>query len=493
MTSDNNRLSIGVIDDTASSLSDSIRERQENALNSIDLKLTARQILRERLKPEKSGISLRELDEASAEIRQKVERIARAVVSDMQRRGYAGQGAVIPDDKALEILRYLMDWQFGAGPLEFLFHEQDVEDIVINSSAVTPAQSRVEVWTYRQSGKRRESVEISPEEVQEIINRNASYQGRALNTTAPIMNAQMRNGSRINAILNPVCDPQISATIRIHRLVARSFDDLVRFGTLTPAAASWLWMCVQAGLAIVVAGGTSSGKTNFLNALARLMPSHLRVVCIEDTRELDLAVPDKVYMVTVQRQPTETSDGSRNVTQRHLVANALRMRPDRIVLGEVRDAAAWDAVKACNTGHQGTLLTVHAEDAESVVTRLMQLCGEAAETANIPEKTLKDIVAAAFQQVVFLERRRQPDGSFQRTVTELVELNGFVSDGVINQKPIFRLQNGRLEWTKNWPHERTKRRLLDAGFTDKDIQDALAGRREMWRGGAEERGAGEKR
>lgn len=478
--SDNNRLAVGVLDDTESTLSDAFRESQESALNSIDLKMAARQALRERLKPERSGIGLRDLDEASPETRKKVETISRAVVSDMQRRGFTGQGPVILDDKAAEILRYLMDWQFGAGPLEHLFHEPDVEDIVINSIPVSPARSRIEVWTYRQSGKRRESVDISPDEVQEIVNRNAAYQGRSLNATTPILNAQMRNGSRINAVLDPVCDPQISVTIRIHRLVARTFDDLVQYNTLTPAAASWLWLCVQSGLAIVVAGGTSSGKTNFLNALARIMPPHLRVVCIEDTRELDLAVPDQVHMVTVQRQPAEGADASRNVTQRQLVANALRMRPDRIILGEVRDAAAWDAIKACNTGHQGTLLTVHAEDADSVLTRLMQLCGEAPETANIPEKTLKDIVAAAFQYIVFLERRRQPDGSFHRAVTEIVELNGFVSDGVVNQKPIFLYQNGRLEWTKNWPHERIKRRFFDAGFTDRDVQDALSGQVALW-------------
>jgi pilus assembly protein CpaF len=477
----NPRLRIAVPEDIETTMSDGFRERQESALNAIDLKLAARQALRDRLKPEKSAISLRELDEAAPETVAKVEAITRAVVSDMQRKGLAGQGTVIPDAKAQEIIAYLLDWQFGAGPLEPLFHEPDVEDIVMNSVPVTLAQSRIEVWTYRQSGKRQEPIEITPEEVQEIVNRNAAYQGRALNATSPILNAQMRNGSRVNAVLNPVCDPRISVTIRIHRLVARSFDDLVRFGTLTRPAASWLWLCVQSGLATVVAGSTSSGKTNFLNALARIMPPNLRVVCIEDTRELDLAVPDKVYLVTAQRQASESPEGSRAVTQRHLVANALRMRPDRIVLGEVRDAAAWDAVKACNTGHQGTLLTVHAEDAEGVLTRLMQLCAEAAETANVPEKTLREIVAAAFQCVVFLERRRQPDGSFRRFVSEIVELNGFVSDGVINQKSLFRMQDGQLEWTRNWPHERIKRRLHEAGFTDRDIQDALMGRVDMWR------------
>ena len=135
---------------------------------------------------------------------------------------------------------------------------------------------------------------------------------------------------------------------------------------------SWLWLCMQAGLSMVVGGATSSGKTNFLNALAGVMPPHLRCVVIEDTRELELSVADKVYLTTVQ-----TAEGQLAITQRQLVANALRMRPDRIILGEVRDAAAWDAVKACNTGHDGTLLSVHAEDAPSVLVRLTQLCGEA--------------------------------------------------------------------------------------------------------------------
>jgi pilus assembly protein CpaF len=477
------RPAIGVLEGADSTLVDDVAARQRQALAGTGLDEKARQALRERLKPEKSGIALRELDEATAETRMKVEVLAREVVSELQRRGLAGQGPVIPDEQAATLVRRLMDGQFGAGPLEPLFHAPDVEDIVINSVPVSPSEVAVQVWTYRQSGKHREPIAITAEEVQEIVNRNAGTQGRALNTTTPVLNAQMRNGARVNAVLDPVCDPGICATIRIHRLVARSFDDLVRLGTLTPAAASWLWLCVQAGLAMVVGGGTSSGKTNFLNALARVMPPNLRVVCIEDTRELDLAVEDRVYLVTVQRQPHEAADGARAVTQRHLVANALRMRPDRLVLGEVRDAAAWDAVKACNTGHPGTLLTVHAEDAEGVLTRLGQLCGEAAETANIPEKTLKEVIASAFQVVVFLERRRQPDGSVCRHVTEIVEVNGFVTDGVVNQRPIFRVKDGRLQWTGNWPHERIKRRLYEAGFSDDDIQGALGGHGEWWRRG----------
>jgi pilus assembly protein CpaF len=231
-----------------------------------------------------------------------------------------------------------------------------------------------------------------------------------------------------------------------------------------------------------VGGGTSSGKTNLLNALVGVMPRILRCVVIEDTRELELPAPDKVYLVTVQN-----ADGTRAITQRQLVANALRMRPDRLILGEVRDAAAWDAVKACNTGHDGTLLSIHADDANGVLVRLAQLCGEATETSNISEKVLREVIASAFQCVVFLERRRQPDGSFHRYVTQITEVNGFVTDNTTVQKPLFRLDGSPstsfgagLRWTQQWPHERIKRRIHDAGFSDADIEAALTGRARLW-------------
>jgi pilus assembly protein CpaF len=257
-------------------------------------------------------------------------------------------------------------------------------------------------------------------------------------------------------------------TIRIHRLVARTFDDLIQLGTLTPAAAAWLEMCIKARLAIVIGGGTSSGKTNLLNAIARVADPRERIVVIEDTRELDLVVPDRVYLVTVNSR-----DPDRIVTQRHLVANALRMRPDRIVMGEVRDAAAWDAIKAATTGHEGTLLTLHAEDASGVIQRLIRLSREAPETANMPDTAMREAVAAAFQLIVFLQRMRLPNGSFARFVTEIVELNGLVGDGVVQQRKLFAWQAGRLEWTRQWPHERTKRRLFEAGFSDRDIESAF--------------------
>jgi len=454
--------------DYASPFAQHMATERAIAGSSDNMRQQARRVLNERLRPAQSGINLREMDDPTPDIRARIDDLILGVIDDLQQRGLAGQGPVISDEEAARLRDYLTASQFGAGELEYLFHEPDVEDIVINTTASNGSAPIVEVWTYRQSGKRQEGLQMAVEDVIEIINRNAAAQGRKLDPSTPILNTQMRNGARLNAILNPVCDPYLSATIRIHRLVARSFDDLIAFGTLTQASAAWLGLCVRAHLAIVVGGGTGCGKTNLLNAIARIADPRERIVCIEDTRELDLAVRDKVYLVTVP-----SKDPDRRITQRDLVANALRMRPDRIVLGEVRDAAAWDAIKAATTGHDGSLLTVHAEDAAGVVNRLIRLSREAPETTNLPEHTLREAVASAFQLVIFLERIRQADGAYRRYVTEIVELNGFVSDGVVNQKKLFALQNGKLAWTQHWPHERTRRRLLEAGFTDRDIEEAL--------------------
>ena len=466
-------------DDFLSPVAERALAERTQALTATPLKTQARTLFVERLKPEHSRIATQALDAAGSEVRAQVERIAWGVAKTLQERGFAARGVMLTDDDAAALVTYLMAAQFGAGELEALFHEPDVEDIVINTVPLSRSTSRVEVFTFRQSGKRRESVDMTPDEVIELVNRSARAQGRALTPMTPILNAQLLNTTRIarvNAVLDPLCDPYLSVTIRIHRLVARAFDDLVRLGTLSEAAASWLWLCVQARLAAVIGGGTASGKTNFLNALCALLPADERVVCVEDTRELDLAVEDKVYLTT-----QASADGSRNFTQRQLVANALRMRPDRIVLGEVRDAAAFDAIKATNTGHDGTLLTVHAEDAEGVIKRLMQLASEAPETAQMPERTLQDYVASAFQVVVFLKRVRQPDGSTRRFVTEITELSGFVQNGRISQQKLFERQGGALTWTRSWPHERIKTRILDAGFSQAHIEAALNGTRRLWR------------
>jgi pilus assembly protein CpaF len=459
--------------DTNTSLRQAIAEQQRAEAAGIDMRARARERYALRIAPERSGISLSELNEGGPAVRARAEQIAREVVRELQDEGLNGRGPLLDDAQAEAIVRYLLDYQFGMGPLEPLFGENDVEDVVVNSRMGEDGKPYCEVWTYRQSGKRREDMEVDPYELLAVINRHASEQGRALNPSSPILNARLKNGSRINAILDPVCDPAIAVTIRRHRLVARSFSDLVRLGSLSEAAADFLWLATRARLAMIVAGGTGSGKTNMLNAIARTADPDERVVVIEDTRELELAVKDVVYMVTVQ--------GDRPITQRHLVANALRMRPDRIVLGEVRGGEAWDAVKAANTGHDGTLVTVHAEDAEGAIGRFLQLCREAEETAQMPERTVLEFVASAFQLVVFLARRRMPDGSYKRGVLEIVESPGHVREGRPVLNPIFVLRDGKLTWTNYRLHERVREKIINAGFSEAEIEAALQGKLGKWR------------
>jgi pilus assembly protein CpaF len=467
---------IGTIDNTISLVMQSILDERRDELAKRPIKQQARLLLSERLAPSRTKVTLRDLDDAADDTLTQVKAYCEEVVQSLVQRGHNGRGRLIGEEEAAYLVKYLMATQFGAGEFEPLFHETDVEDIVISTVSTGRRSTKVVVSTYRQSGRREEKIDVEPADVIEMVNRFARRQGRQLSPVTPILNAQMPNGARINAVLNPVCDPYLRVTIRVHRLIARTFEDLVKLGTLTVPAAAWLYLCIRAKLSMCVAGGTSSGKTNLLNALSTVINPEENLVCIEDTRELKLSTSHPAYLVAVTSQ-----DGSRTVTQRQLVANALRMRPDRLILGEVRDDAAFDALKACNTGHDGTLLTVHADDADAAPARLIELAYEAPEAATLPERTLKNMVARAFQFVVFIERRTLPDGSNKRLITQINELTGHVQNDVVSQQRLFEYSPAQgLSWTKAMPHERTKRKLADAGVTEKVMLDALNGRMQPW-------------
>jgi pilus assembly protein CpaF len=214
---------------------------------------------------------------------------------------------------------------------------------------------------------------------------------------------------------------------------------------------------IQARLGILVAGGTSSGKTNFLNVLAGLFPEGERVIVIEDTRELQLPIQDVVY----QTVRYANAEGTGEITQRRLVQNALRMRPDRIVVGEVRGAETLDMLLAANTGHEGFLSTVHANSAGQALTRLMQLTKLADEGSDIDDKTVAEWITEAFHLVAFL--RRDPF-SGKRRVEEIIELSGSVEQGnrILNQ-PIFTRDGERSDLIRTpYPLARADR-LRDRG------------------------------
>jgi pilus assembly protein CpaF len=456
---------------------DAARALQEASVESGRLRDAARAAFRQALRPEVSGIAPEALAQASARVRVEVEQLARGVITTLQDAHSREHKAPITDIMGQGLIQYLLDCQFGAGALEPLFAAGDVEDICVNTRPGADGDRRVEVFTFRAGGKKREEIDITVDEVIELANRHAASQGRSLNTASPVLSAQMASGARLNAVLDPVCDGGVSMTIRLHRLVARTLDDLVALGTLSVQAANYIHLMAHAGVSMVIAGGTGSGKTNLLNAVARSMPQDLRCVVIEDTRELQLEIADVVYLRTV-----ESPDN--RITQRQLVANALRMRPDRIVIGEVRDGAAWDAIKATNTGHAGTLLTIHAEDAHAVITRLMQLCAEAPETANMSEQRLVQTISSAFNTVVFIERTRDGSGRMHRAVKQITDMTGQVSDGQPQQIDLFRFQDGALRRTSARPHASTMRVFRQGGYSEQQVMDAMESETPIWMGHA---------
>jgi len=364
-----------------------------------------------------------ELAHPTAATRQKVESLTRQIIGEY-RLAQPVQGLPVLDLADADVLQRLLSDVLGFGPLDPLLRDESIEEIIVNGA---------DIWVIDESGKHRAQTNVvDADSLVELINRLVAPTGRQVNLANPILDAQLPDGSRLNATIAPVATPSPSMTIRRHRIVARQIQDLIQLESLTDLAAQFLGAAIQARLGILVAGGTSSGKTNFLNVLGGLFPEGERVIVIEDTRELQLPIVDVVY----QTVRYANAEGTGEITQRRLVQNALRMRPDRIVVGEVRGAEALDMLLAANTGHEGFLSTVHANSAGQALTRLLQLTKLASEGSLIDDKTVAEWITEAFHIVVFL--RRDPSTG-KRRVEEIIELSGAVEQGnrILNQ-PIFK-------------------------------------------------------
>ncbi|MBI3536662.1 MAG: CpaF family protein [Chloroflexi bacterium] len=363
-----------------------------------------------------------ELAHPSPATRQKVEALTRQTIADY-RLAQPVQGLPALDLSDDAIIQRLISDVLGFGPLDPLLRDERIEEIIVNGT---------DIWVIDESGKHRIEANVGDaDNLVELINRLVAPTGRQVNLSNPILDAQLPDGSRLNATIAPVAMPSPAMTIRRHRLVARQMQDLIQLESVTESAAHFLAAAIQARLGILVAGGTSSGKTNFLNVLSGLFPESERVVVIEDTRELQLPITDVVY----QTVRYANAEGTGEITQRRLVQNALRMRPDRIVVGEVRGSEALDMLLAANTGHEGFLSTVHANSAGQALTRLVQLTKLAPEGTQIDEKTVAEWIAEAFHLVVYLKR---DPVSGRRRVEEVIELTGSVEQGArILHQPIF--------------------------------------------------------
>jgi pilus assembly protein CpaF len=307
----------------------------------------------------------------------------------------------------------------GFGPIEPLLADATVSEVMINGPRQVYVERRglltLTDVTFRDNAH-----------VMRIIEKIISPLGRRLDEASPMVDARLPDGSRVNAIIPPLALDGPTITIRKFSKTPLGVEDLIRLGTITSGMAKFLEAAVQAKQNIVVSGGTGTGKTTFLNVLSGYIPSRERVVTIEDPAELQLRQP---HVVRLETRPPNM-EGKGEIGQRLLLRNALRMRPDRIVVGEVRGPEAFDMLQAMNTGHDGSLTTVHSNSPRDAISRIENLVLTA--NLDLPIRAVRDQIASAVNLVVQLNRLR--DGT--RRVTHISEVLGMESD-VITIQDIF--------------------------------------------------------
>jgi len=319
-----------------------------------------------------------------------------------------GERLSLVDDISNELL--------GLGPLEPLLQNETITEIMING----PHQIFIE-----QKGKLKLSDVrfYNNEHLMNIIERILTPLGRRVDESSPLVDARLADGSRVNIIIPPLSLVGPAVTIRKFSKKALSIDDLIGFGTLSDDMATFLEACVKARLNILVSGGTGSGKTTTLNVLSSFIPHTDRIVTIEDAAELKL---QQTHVVTLESRPANL-EGHGAITIRDLVRNALRMRPDRIIVGEVRSGEALDMLQAMNTGHDGSLTTAHANTPRDVLSRLETMVLMAG--MELPVRAVRTQVSSAIDLI--LQQSRIRDGS--RKITYITEVQGMEGDTIILQ------------------------------------------------------------
>lgn len=349
-------------------------------------------------------------------------------------------------------LRQILDDIFGFGPLAPYLADSEVEEIICNGPK--------DIWViHAERGKEKASTQFrTGREMINFVNRVARTGGRRLDKSNPKIDARMRDGSRLHAVMEPLTvNVPVAMTIRRHRLVAQTIDDLMRLGTVTPKAGEFLKLAVAARLNTVVSGSTASGKTNFINALCDAAGDGDRFIVIEDTPELRVRKPDVVQLCTRDRAEEARAFGIAD-----LVIEALRMRPDRIITGEARGAEIVDVLKAANTGHDGQMLTVHANSTRDVIQRVETMY--LMSGVDVPLIAIRRQIADAFQLIVFLKRvfiGNRP----RRFVTEIAEIqpSQFMEGDKVVVQNIFEDKGQGLAWTGYFP-ERLAHRMTENGI-----------------------------
>lgn len=330
------------------------------------------------------------------------------------------EGVVLGADELLPLVGALHDEMRGLGPLQSLVRDASVTDVLVNASG--------DVWIDRGTGLERvPGLQVAGAEGIRLAQRLAARAGRRLDEATPFVDARMPEGARLHAILPPVSSGGAVISLRIPRRASFTLDELVRGGTLCGLGARWIDAIVRARLSFLITGATGSGKTTILGSILGLVPHDERILIVEDSAELR---PDHPHVVSLEARPPNL-EGAGHVTLRDLVRQALRMRPDRVVVGEVRGAEVVDLLAALNTGHEGGCGTVHANSPADLPARLEAL----GLMAGLPRDAVHALAAAGLDVVLHVARCRegrrvtgihvvQPRGDFISTTPALVDDTG---------------------------------------------------------------------
>jgi pilus assembly protein CpaF len=408
------------------------------------------------------------LEQLAGELRERLVRSAGEDGGDAAQRVAAlveREAALLSETERETLRRLVTERSLGLGPLEALLADPDVEEVMVNGPG--------RVWVERRGRIEPTRVAFADEaELRHAIERILAPLGRRVDEAEPLCDARLADGSRVNVVLPPLALDGPLLTIRRFRAGGFAPADLVANGTLDPALHDLLAACVRARLTILVSGGTGSGKTTTLGALSSFVPDGERIVTIEDAAELRLRQP---HVVRLEARPASL-EGRGEVTIRRLVRNALRMRPDRIVVGEVRGGEALDMLSAMASGHDGSLSTVHAGSPEEALRRVETLALMA--DVELPHAAVRELVAGAIDLVV--QQRRERDG--RRRIVAVSEV--LRTPGGVGTRELYALRGERACWRVPLP-EALAARLAAAPVTEDAASDAAPAREPGCPGGVE--------
>jgi len=318
---------------------------------------------------------------------------------------------IINESERRSMVLSIQNEMLGLGPIEPLLADTTVSDILVNgpNHVYVERRGRIEVTNVKFD---------SDAHLLRIIDKIVSRVGRRVDELSPMVDARLPDGSRVNAIIPPLAIDGPVLSIRRFSVVPFGMEDLVSFGTLTSEMAELIHGLVKAKLNLIVSGGTGSGKTTLLNVISGAIPENERIITIEDAAELQLQQP---HVVRLESRPPNI-EGKGEITQRALLSNSLRMRPDRIILGEVRGAEVLDMLQAMNTGHEGSMTTIHANSPRDALTRLEHMMSMAG--MQVSPRTMRQQISAALSVVIQISRLS--DG--KRKITSLQEITGIEGD-----------------------------------------------------------------